>query len=53
MSGADTVVRIDGLVKHYGQIEAVRGIDLHVRRGEVFGFLGPNGSGRSDRGLRP
>jgi ABC-2 type transport system ATP-binding protein len=47
MSGADTVVRIDGLVKHYGKVEAVRGIDLQVRRGEVFGFLGPNGSGKS------
>ena len=43
----DPVVRIDGLVKHYGRVEAVRGIDLEVRRGEVFGFLGPNGSGKS------
>ena len=44
---AETVVRIDGLVKHYGKVEAVRGIDLEVHRGEVFGFLGPNGSGKS------
>ena len=35
MTGADTVVRIDGLVKHYGKVEAVRGIDLQIRRGEV------------------
>jgi ABC-2 type transport system ATP-binding protein len=47
MSESEVVVRIDGLVKHYGRVEAVRGIDLHVRRGDVFGFLGPNGSGKS------
>jgi len=47
MTGADTVVRIDGLVKHYGKVEAVRGIDLQIRRGEVFGFLGLNGAGKS------
>jgi ABC-2 type transport system ATP-binding protein len=39
------------LVKHYtgrgGDVEAVRGVDLHVRQGEVFGFLGPNGAGKS------
>ena len=47
MNTADPVVQIDGLVKHYGKVEAVRGIDLKVARGEVFGFLGPNGSGKS------
>jgi ABC-2 type transport system ATP-binding protein len=31
----------------YGKFEAVRGIDLHVRRGEVFAFLGPNGAGKT------
>jgi ABC-2 type transport system ATP-binding protein len=39
------------LVKHYtgrgGNVEAVRGVDLHVQEGEVFGFLGPNGAGKS------
>jgi ABC-2 type transport system ATP-binding protein len=40
-------VRVTGLVKHFGRIEAVRGIDLEVRRGEVFGFVGPNGAGKS------
>jgi len=34
-------LRINGLVKDYGRVHAVRGIDLEVRRGEVFGFLGP------------
>ncbi len=47
MSAPDPVVRIDGLVKHYGKVEAVRGIELEVQRGEVFGFLGPNGAGKS------
>ena len=36
-------VAVRGLVKRYGAIEAVRGIDLEVARGETFGFLGPNG----------
>ena len=40
-------VRIVGLVKHYGRVQAVNGIDLEVRRGEVFGFLGPNGAGKT------
>jgi ABC-2 type transport system ATP-binding protein len=47
MNTTDPVVQIDGLVKHYGKVEAVRGIDLQVKRGEVFGFLGPNGAGKS------
>jgi ABC-2 type transport system ATP-binding protein len=40
-------LRITGLVKDYGRVHAVRGIDLEVRRGEVFGFLGPNGAGKT------
>jgi ABC-2 type transport system ATP-binding protein len=41
------MIRIEGLVKRYGRFTAVRGVDLHVRRGEVFGFLGPNGAGKT------
>jgi lipooligosaccharide transport system ATP-binding protein len=36
-----------GLRKSFGDFEAVRGIDVDVRRGEAFGFLGPNGAGKS------
>ncbi|HWC84877.1 MAG TPA: ATP-binding cassette domain-containing protein [Pseudonocardiaceae bacterium] len=40
-------IQVSGLVKRYGEIEAVRGIDLTVPTGETFGFLGPNGAGKS------
>ena len=40
-------IRATGLHKSFGDNHAVRGIDLKVRRGEVFGFLGPNGAGKS------
>ena len=40
-------VRVSGLTKTYGDVEAVRGIDFEVAEGEVFGFLGPNGAGKT------
>jgi ABC-2 type transport system ATP-binding protein len=43
----DSAVSVRGLVKRYGAIEAVSGIDLDVVPGELFGFLGPNGAGKS------
>jgi ABC-2 type transport system ATP-binding protein len=43
----DVVIRAEGLVKDYGDVRALAGVDLEVRRGEVFGFLGPNGAGKS------
>jgi len=43
----ENVLEISGLKKSYGRIEAVRGIDLEVKRGELFAFLGPNGAGKS------
>ncbi|HEX6230357.1 MAG TPA: ABC transporter ATP-binding protein [Actinomycetota bacterium] len=44
---ADPAVRIRGLRKSYGHLEAVRGIALEVRRGEIFALLGPNGAGKT------
>jgi ABC-type multidrug transport system ATPase subunit len=42
-----TVLQTRGLTKHFGPVRAVDGVDLQVRRAEVFGFLGPNGSGKT------
>jgi ABC-2 type transport system ATP-binding protein len=42
-----TAVKVRGLTKRYGDVAAVRGIDLDIRAGEVFGILGPNGAGKS------
>ncbi|WP_206793079.1 ABC transporter ATP-binding protein [Amycolatopsis sp. MtRt-6] len=41
------LVQAKALVKRFDEFEAVRGIDVEVRRGEAFGFLGPNGAGKS------
>ena len=43
----ETPIQVSGLVKTYGRIRALDGLDLSVRAGEVHGFLGPNGSGKS------
>ncbi len=40
-------IQTQGLTKSYGKVQALRGVDLAVRRGEIFGFLGPNGSGKT------
>ncbi len=44
---SEPVISIRGLRKSYGDAEAVCGIDLEVRPGEVFAFLGPNGAGKT------
>ncbi len=41
------MIRLEGLTKTYGKFEAVKGLDLHVPKGELFGFLGPNGAGKT------
>jgi len=38
---------VQGLRKRYGQVEALRGVDLHVEQGQLVGLLGPNGAGKS------
>ncbi len=43
----EVVIRTSGLRKHYGEIKAVDGLDLEVRKGEVFSLLGPNGAGKT------
>jgi ABC-2 type transport system ATP-binding protein len=45
--GATAAIEVRGLCKRYGDFEAVRGIDITVLRGEVFGLLGPNGAGKT------
>src|SRR5579859_7837012 len=47
VDGDAAAIVVDGLVKHYGQVEAVRGVKFSVASGEVFGFLGPNGAGKT------
>ncbi|SFO50417.1 MULTISPECIES: daunorubicin resistance protein DrrA family ABC transporter ATP-binding protein [Actinomadura] len=47
MPDGGPAVEVDGLTKRFGDVEAVRGIELSVRPGEIFGFLGPNGAGKS------
>lgn len=41
------MLRVQGLVKSFGEIRAVDGLDFEIRRGEIFGLLGPNGAGKS------
>jgi ABC-2 type transport system ATP-binding protein len=43
----NTIIRTDGLTKHYGRVHALDGLDLSVDEGQVHGFLGPNGAGKS------
>lgn len=45
--GTPVVIRVSGLRKSYGSVEAVAGIDFDVRAGEIFAFVGPNGAGKT------
>ena len=41
------MIKLEGVTKRYGKFTAVHPLDLHVKRGELFGFLGPNGAGKT------
>src|SRR3712207_6744201 len=43
----DHAIWAEGLVKHFGEVRALDGVDLAVRRGSVLGVLGPNGAGKT------
>src|SRR4051795_7384648 len=46
-STADPMIHARGLIKRFGELVAVDGVDFDVQRGEAFGFLGPNGAGKT------
>jgi ABC-2 type transport system ATP-binding protein len=47
MSAPEVAIRVQALTKRYGALEAVRGIDLEVQTGEIFGLIGPDGAGKT------
>jgi ABC-2 type transport system ATP-binding protein len=47
VNDAGPAIEVSDLCKRYGEYEAVRGVDITVGRGEVFGLLGPNGAGKT------
>ena len=46
-AAGEEILRVEGLVKHFGGVKAVDGVDFTVRRGEVHALIGPNGSGKT------
>ncbi|MGD9971933.1 MAG: ABC transporter ATP-binding protein [Desulfatirhabdiaceae bacterium] len=47
MKGRHGMIRIENLTKHFKATEALKGVNLHVFSGELFAYLGPNGSGKT------
>jgi ABC-2 type transport system ATP-binding protein len=46
-SQEDNLIKTSALIKKYGEVIAVDGIDLNIQQGEIYGFLGPNGAGKT------
>ncbi len=46
-TAAPVAIAVEGIVKRYGDFEAVKGVNFSVTEGEIFGLLGPNGAGKS------
>jgi len=46
-TGALAIELADVTKTYAGKVQALRGVEMHVRRGEIFGLLGPNGAGKS------
>jgi drug efflux transport system ATP-binding protein len=47
VSAPDTLVRVEGLTRRYGDLVAARDVTFHVERGEMFGLIGPDGAGKT------
>lgn len=47
MTAGASVLKVTGVTKHYGHVQALRGVDLEIRTGEVVGLVGDNGAGKS------
>lgn len=43
----DVILKVSGLKKNYGKVEALKGIDFEVKKGEIFALIGPNGAGKT------
>ena len=44
---SNTAILVEGLIKNYGEVKALQGIDFEVPVGTIFGLLGPNGAGKT------
>jgi ABC-type multidrug transport system ATPase subunit len=50
-AGDEPAISVNGLVKSFGKVRALDGIDLVVQKGTVLGVLGPNGAGKTRRSV--